>query len=233
MRPCRTRATKRSTTQAVLVRRACIRIDHSMWASLHRSRFRAGLDQDTPLRWRSPWRGVVSCTDGHCRAPRRQCTGETLPSHEYPGCRANTEPWGALATRTVSSQPRASHCDFMNGTRTETSTSFSARLRPRRPGLWLALLTVLAAWLRIAGVNKGLWWDEIYFLTISVRHPLAEILTTFPGDTQHPLYSVLARLSILAFGEHAWTARTEAPPGPVARHPTRLRRREARAPLPG
>jgi mannosyltransferase len=76
--------------------------------------------------------------------------------------------------------------------------------------MWLAALTVLAACLRIIGLNRGLWWDEIYFLVITVRHPLVEILTIFPGDTQHPLYSVLAWLSVHAFGEHAWTLRLPA-----------------------
>lgn len=71
-------------------------------------------------------------------------------------------------------------------------------------------LTILAAWLRVIGVDKGLWWDEIYFLVTTVRRPLAEIVTVFPGDTQHPLYSVLARLSILAFGEHVWSLRLPA-----------------------
>jgi mannosyltransferase len=76
--------------------------------------------------------------------------------------------------------------------------------------IWLAALTVLAACLRIIGLNRGLWWDEIYFLVITVRHPLVEILTIFPGDTQHPLYSVLAWLSVHAFGEHAWSLRLPA-----------------------
>jgi uncharacterized membrane protein len=64
--------------------------------------------------------------------------------------------------------------------------------------------------LRVIGLNRGLWLDEIYFLLNTVRHPLAEIVTVFPGDTQHPLYSILARLSILAFGEHVWSLRLPA-----------------------
>lgn len=81
---------------------------------------------------------------------------------------------------------------------------------PAFPWAWLVVLTVLAACLRVIGIGKGLWLDEIYSLMISVRHPLAEIITVFPGDTQHPLYSVLARLSILAFGEHVWSQRLPA-----------------------
>jgi mannosyltransferase len=78
------------------------------------------------------------------------------------------------------------------------------------PWAWLAGLTVLATWLRVIGVNKGLWLDEIYFLVDSVRQPLIKIVTSFPGDNQHPLYTILARLSILAFGEHPWSLRLPA-----------------------
>lgn len=78
------------------------------------------------------------------------------------------------------------------------------------PWIWIAGLTALAACLRIVGMNRGLWWDEIYFLIVSVRHPLSEIITIFPGDTQHPLYSILAKLSVVAFGEHPWTLRLPA-----------------------
>lgn len=83
---------------------------------------------------------------------------------------------------------------------------------PQATRVWigLAVLTILAAWLRLIGLNTGLWWDEIYFLVVSVRRPLAEIVTVFPGDNQHPLYSALAWLSVLIFGEHAWSLRLPA-----------------------
>ena len=79
-----------------------------------------------------------------------------------------------------------------------------------RPWMWVTALMILAAALRVVGLNSGLWWDEISFLVNTVRRPLAEIVTVFPGDTQHPLYSILARLSIVAFGEHAWSLRLPA-----------------------
>jgi uncharacterized membrane protein len=79
-----------------------------------------------------------------------------------------------------------------------------------RPWLAVSLLTALAACLRVAAIDRGLWWDEIYFLVVTVRRPLAEIVAVFPGDTQHPLYSILARLSVLAFGEHPWSVRLPA-----------------------
>jgi mannosyltransferase len=84
------------------------------------------------------------------------------------------------------------------------------KLQLTRPWIWITALTILATALRAIEVNRGLWWDEIYFLVITVRRPLAEIVTIFPGDTQHPLYSILARLSILAFGEHVWSLRLPA-----------------------
>jgi hypothetical protein len=88
------------------------------------------------------------------------------------------------------------------------------------PWIWIAGLTILAACLRAIGMNRGLWWDEIYFLIISVRHPLSEIITIFPGDTQHPLYSILAKLTVVAFGEHPWTLRLPAVFFGVASIPT-------------
>jgi 4-amino-4-deoxy-L-arabinose transferase-like glycosyltransferase len=76
--------------------------------------------------------------------------------------------------------------------------------------IWLCALTVLAACVRIVGINRGPWWDEIYFAVVSVRKPLWQIVTVFPGDNQHPLYSILARLSVVAFGEHIWSLRLPA-----------------------
>lgn len=98
----------------------------------------------------------------------------------------------------------------MNTTHGVAGSDSSYPLGPRAVGLWLLVLTVLAAALRVIGINRGLWWDEIEFLLVSVRHPLAEIVTIFPGDIQHPLYAILARLSILTFGEHVWSLRLPA-----------------------
>jgi uncharacterized membrane protein len=85
-------------------------------------------------------------------------------------------------------------------------------IRQSQPIPWLALgvITLVALVLRVIGLNKGLWFDEIYFLVETLRHPLGEILTVFTGDTQHPLYSVLARLCMMAFGEEPWSLRLPA-----------------------
>ena len=77
---------------------------------------------------------------------------------------------------------------------------------------WAALiaLMVLAAALRAIGLDGGLWLDEILTLVDSVRQPLAQIVTVFPWNNQHTLYSVLAHVSIRTFGEEAWSLRLPA-----------------------
>src|SRR5271157_2271855 len=82
--------------------------------------------------------------------------------------------------------------------------------RRRVPWVALAALMVVAAVLRAIGINRDLWLDEFYTLIETVRRPLGEILTLFPGDNQHMFYSVLARISVLLFGEHPWTLRLPA-----------------------
>lgn len=64
--------------------------------------------------------------------------------------------------------------------------------------------------LRLIGINTGLWYDEVVTLVESVRQPLTTILTEFPGNNQHPLFSVLGHLSVSLFGEHPWSLRLPA-----------------------
>jgi len=73
----------------------------------------------------------------------------------------------------------------------------------------VAALTALAALFRVPGLDSGLWYDEIVTLVESVRPPLRAALTTFEYNN-HPLYSLLAHLSVLGFGEHAWSLRLPA-----------------------
>ena len=80
------------------------------------------------------------------------------------------------------------------------------------PWAWLIALTSMAVVLRAIGLNGGLWFDEIMTLSHSVRLPLSAIVTEFPHNNQHTLFSVLANLSIAAFGEHAWSLRLPRPP---------------------
>lgn len=77
---------------------------------------------------------------------------------------------------------------------------------------WMTLggLTLAALVLRLYRLDLPLWVDEILSLREFVRKPVAEILTLFPNQNQHMLYSLLARGSILLFGESAASLRLPA-----------------------
>ena len=74
----------------------------------------------------------------------------------------------------------------------------------------LVVLTLVALTLRLVGSNSGLWIDEIYSLIDFFRVPLGQMVTAFPRDNHHPLYSALAHLSIGVFGEAPWSIRLPA-----------------------
>jgi mannosyltransferase len=76
--------------------------------------------------------------------------------------------------------------------------------------VWLAALVVVGLLLRLHHLGDGLWYDEIETLVEHVRLPLGELLTTYQSKNQHPLFSLLAHLSIGAFGESAWALRLPA-----------------------
>jgi len=76
--------------------------------------------------------------------------------------------------------------------------------------IFLAALIALGTALRAYQLDSGLWYDEIVTLVESARPPLMRIVTEFPGNNNHPLYSIFAHLSISAFGEHPWTVRLPA-----------------------
>ena len=72
---------------------------------------------------------------------------------------------------------------------------------------FLALLMILGAGLRFYRIDTGLWFDEIQTLLDSVRSPLGRIISHFPSNNDHPLYSVLAHISVALFGEEPWSLR--------------------------
>jgi hypothetical protein len=71
------------------------------------------------------------------------------------------------------------------------------------------LLTV-GAGLRLYGLNRGLWVDEVLTLVDYVRPPIREIVTTYGSQNQHFLFSILAHWSISTFGESIWSLRLPA-----------------------
>jgi 4-amino-4-deoxy-L-arabinose transferase-like glycosyltransferase len=74
----------------------------------------------------------------------------------------------------------------------------------------LVLLVLVGTALRIHGLNSALWYDEIVTLVESVRMPFSTLLTQFPSNNNHVLYSLLGRVSVAAFGEQAWSLRFPA-----------------------
>jgi mannosyltransferase len=78
--------------------------------------------------------------------------------------------------------------------------------------IWIALiiLSFVALVLRLWNLNSDLWVDEVFTLLDFARPPINEILTSFPSQNQHLLYSILAHASLETFGETAWALRLPA-----------------------
>jgi len=80
----------------------------------------------------------------------------------------------------------------------------------REGGGALLVITVIALVARLIQLNSDYWIDEISALQKSFRLPISGILSTFLGDTHHPLYAVFARISLVLFGEAPWSLRVPA-----------------------
>ena len=83
-------------------------------------------------------------------------------------------------------------------------------MKMTRWGMAMIATVAVAAALRFIGLGSGLWFDEMVTLVESARLPIAEIVTHFPNVNVHPLYSVLAHVSLASFGESAWALRLPA-----------------------
>lgn len=84
------------------------------------------------------------------------------------------------------------------------------RPAPGRTAGLLVGLVALAAVLRAIGLDQGLWVDEIMSIKQAFRNPVLEILTGFRNENDHPLYSLLAHVSMQAFGDRPWPTRLPA-----------------------
>jgi mannosyltransferase len=71
----------------------------------------------------------------------------------------------------------------------------------------LAGISIIAFALRLWKLDTSLWLDEILTMVDFVRPPLGHILTSFPNQNQHMLFSILGHASIRLFGESAWALR--------------------------
>jgi mannosyltransferase len=74
----------------------------------------------------------------------------------------------------------------------------------------VALITLLAAVLRIYRLDTDLWIDEIGSFQYATSVSVGELFRTFSSPNQHLMNSLLERLSVAMLGEHDWTVRLPA-----------------------
>jgi mannosyltransferase len=90
--------------------------------------------------------------------------------------------------------------------RTLADAGRESRTTPMVIGVLVAL-SIIALALRLWNLNSDLWIDEVLTLLDFVRKPVGEILTSFPSQNQHMLFSILAHASTSIFGESSWSLR--------------------------
>jgi len=76
---------------------------------------------------------------------------------------------------------------------------------------WVVISVVgCATALRLYDLDSGLWHDEIVTYVKYVKMPMGDLLTTYDSENQHFLFSILAHLCFVLFGEHVWAVRLPA-----------------------
>ncbi|HZQ09192.1 MAG TPA: glycosyltransferase family 39 protein [Anaerolineae bacterium] len=94
------------------------------------------------------------------------------------------------------------------------STTRNQRVRPAVPDklakIILGVILVAALGLRLYALDAGLWLDEILTYVQYARMPFLQIISTYPDQNQHFLYSLMAHASFLLFGESNWALRLPA-----------------------
>ena len=80
----------------------------------------------------------------------------------------------------------------------------------KRTAWVVGFLLILALAVRLYKLDSQLWFDEVLTLIKFVRLPFGHMVTSFPNQNQHMLYSILAWISMKWFGESAWTLRLPA-----------------------
>lgn len=74
----------------------------------------------------------------------------------------------------------------------------------------MGAVLLVGAILRLYDLSDGLWFDEIQTLVDYVRQPMGYILSTYDSQNNHLLYSLLAKSTVLTFGESGWSFRLPA-----------------------
>jgi hypothetical protein len=78
------------------------------------------------------------------------------------------------------------------------------------PSVILASILLTALIMRFYNLGQGIWFDEIVTYVLYMERPLGEILTTYDNQNNHLLYTLLARICFLIFGESVWSLRFPA-----------------------
>lgn len=79
-----------------------------------------------------------------------------------------------------------------------------------RAAIALASIFAIGLAVRVVGLGDGLWFDEIKMHVLYMTESLGRIAVTYDDQNQHLLYSLLAKISILTFGDSAIALRLPA-----------------------
>lgn len=90
----------------------------------------------------------------------------------------------------------------------------TASLSPAGSGTFaaatLTIILTAAFVMRLYNLDVGIWFDEIVTYVSYMNRSVGEILTTYENQNNHLLYTVLARLSFLTFGDGVGSLRFPA-----------------------
>lgn len=92
-----------------------------------------------------------------------------------------------------------------------SGTNSDINEKPRfKSTIALIFLLVVAAFLRLRGINSDLWYDEVMTLVGFVRLPFGQLLTSYVNQNNHILFSLLSNVSVSVFGESPGVVRLPA-----------------------
>ena len=80
----------------------------------------------------------------------------------------------------------------------------------RPEALLFAAILAVATVVRLHGLGSDLWFDEMATYVRDAGLPIGELVSTYESQNQHFLYSILAKLTMAAFGDSPWSLRLPA-----------------------